>query len=91
MCIIVFPPFDSFLYFNLFLYTRIPHLKVLQNVLLSLPFHPRKRLLMLHMMLLSLWLLRLGRELVGDVLRVFPRLSHEPVHQRKQTNGQRSR
>jgi hypothetical protein len=35
--IIVFPPFDSFLYFNLFLYTRIPHLKVLQNVLLSLP------------------------------------------------------
>jgi hypothetical protein len=32
---------------------------------------------MLAMLTVSLWLLWLGRKLVGDVLRVFPRLSHE--------------
>jgi hypothetical protein len=32
---------------------------------------------MLAMLKVSLWLLRLGRELVGDVLRVFPSLGHE--------------
>ena len=36
----------------------------------------------------SLWLLRLGRELVGDVLRVFPRLGHESEKQNKD-DGQR--
>jgi hypothetical protein len=46
VCIIVFPPFDFFLYFfNPLLYTWIPHLKVLQDVLLASVPSSKKRLL----------------------------------------------
>jgi hypothetical protein len=37
------------------------------------------------MLMVSLWLLRLGRKLVGDVLRVFPGLGHEPGRRQQNT------
>jgi hypothetical protein len=41
------------------------------------------------MLTVSLWLFRLGRELVSDVLRVFPSLSHKSKKNKTKNDGQR--